>query len=318
VNLLQLSKESLLQNCDFQITGQTVNWFSTDKPEFYQENIKNNLVPEQYQDVTIEYTFNTQGYRTAELDTFREKEFIIAFGCSYTQGVGLHQSEIWCEQLAKLMNTQCMNLALEGTGVSTTLYQTVNYLNSGLPLPSAVFIQHSHKERRTLAWNLAYSLGHQDEHGNDVTDFGIMLKNYEPEYPADDGVREILVEDDYQSGKHIDAITYMWNGVGVPVLHWTYNMDCETNMSNNRILVLPREHLLPGDWVHDIARDCTHNGPVDNINVSKNLHIMYEYLQSQGRLSISDWEEIPRQLTAEEQAQRKIIEQRNRTNILYN
>jgi len=299
----------------FECRDVTHEWFSTDNLMDYKQNLSDNLVPEHYQNASIQYVFNSQGYRTPELDTFKQKQFVLALGCSYTQGVGLYQHEIWCEQLAKLLNTQCMNLGVEGTGLDFNLYQTVNYLNGDYALPSLVVVQNSHGSRRLDITHGNYSVGdnHETEIGTVLTDdYDIHVSSrITPE-----GMKNCTTE--FQNGKWIDAITHIWNGVGVPVIHWTYDIDCETEYSADRVFHFPREHFLNTDWHHDVARDCVHNGPVDNLRVAENIQYIWKHMQQNDLMRFTTQHALESQLSDEQLAQRKITEQRNRTNIIYN
>lgn len=310
MNLIHKSNTELLHTDRFELKGQTVEWFSSDNLVAYKENLAKGLVPEHYQDVTIQYSFNSMGYRCAELDTYQEKDFIIGMGCSYTQGVGLHQSEIWCEHLAHSMNKQCMNLGQEGSGVDFSLFQTVNYLNSGLPLPSAVFVQNSHDVRRFEVTHTTYQIE------QDVGEPGIMLRDTNMSTVHDDYGSTVTHK--FQNGKWIDAITHMWNGVGVPVIHWCYDIDCDSEFADNIVWKFPWQHQLAEDWTADVARDNMHNGPVDNRLVAENLHHIWQWMDNNKRLSMVQGETINAKLTPEQEAARKIIAERKRTNIIYN
>ena len=310
MNLIHKSNIELLHTDRFDLKNVSVKWFSSDNIIAYKQNEREGLVPECYLGVDIDYTFNSMGYRTPELDTFQQGEFIVAMGCSYTQGVGLHQSEIWCERLAHSMGKQCMNLGQEGSGVDLSLFQTVSYLNSGLPLPSAVFVQNSHDVRRFVVTEVDYQIQ------ENVNAEGIMLRDINMTTVHDDYGATITHK--YQNGKWIDAITHMWNGVGVPVLHWCYDYDCDSEFAENIIWKFPHEHLLAEDWIPDVARDNMHNGPVDNRLVAENLHHIWTWMHNNKRLCMVRGETINAKLTPEQEAARKIIAQRNRTNIIYN
>jgi len=45
-------------------------------------------------DKPISYNFNSKGYRTKEIEDL-QKDFILTFGCSYTQGIGLAKEDMW-------------------------------------------------------------------------------------------------------------------------------------------------------------------------------------------------------------------------------
>ena len=77
-------------------------------------------IMEDSRDIQIEdfvYKFNECGYRTKNIDDL-DKDFALVFGCSYTEGVGLYQKDIWCEKLCKELEIAIFNLAKEENTLS--------------------------------------------------------------------------------------------------------------------------------------------------------------------------------------------------------
>ena len=44
------------------------------------------------------------------------EKFVLVFGCSYTEGVGMFEETLWCNILAEKYNFNVINLAKAGTG----------------------------------------------------------------------------------------------------------------------------------------------------------------------------------------------------------
>ena len=89
-----------------EIAGKTRQW--------YWAIVKNTMINiiNQWKYYNTEdklfYKFNKR-YRTTELDALPEK-FVLVFGCSYTEGVGMFEETLWCNILQK-NNFNVINLA---------------------------------------------------------------------------------------------------------------------------------------------------------------------------------------------------------------
>ena len=92
----------LLQDED---AGQTVKYHSSDSEELYNKSVADNW---RWKDVNIDYTFNSLGYRTKELAEL-DKDFLLTFGCSYTEGIGLPNKSIWLITLSITQNLDLYN-----------------------------------------------------------------------------------------------------------------------------------------------------------------------------------------------------------------
>ena len=100
-----------------QYADQTLNWCSTDSEEQYNKNVSNNTTREQLQSLgwnfnSIQYRFNSHGFRTAEFD---QPVDIACFGCSFTMGTGTHARDTWPEQLQALTGLTVANLGHAGS-----------------------------------------------------------------------------------------------------------------------------------------------------------------------------------------------------------
>jgi len=98
---------------NFGLSNQKQYFHSTDYEELYQKNRKDKGPNWYYYDSKIEYKFNSWGYRTKEFDELDE-DYLLTFGCSYTEGIGLHYDDTWPIKLSKALKLDIFNL---GTGV---------------------------------------------------------------------------------------------------------------------------------------------------------------------------------------------------------
>jgi hypothetical protein len=87
----------------------TVKWIDTDT----EENFKKKPNP-RYETVKVEYVFNDYGFRTKNLEEFRDKKVNIALGCSFTAGVGLAESEAWPSLIEQESDIPMLNLGIGG------------------------------------------------------------------------------------------------------------------------------------------------------------------------------------------------------------
>lgn len=300
----------LLKNLSAANVGSCL-WDSTDSLVRYEQNGAN--VPENYRNVDIHYVYNSLGYRCKEINEFKDGEFLLALGCSYTQGIGLHQTEIWCERLSQMLDVECMNVGAEGSGVELSLYNTVMYtraMQKGLvPKPKYVCVQHSHMEREAKIELVDHNFG--DRHDL-ATLIGTGPERNKMLSPPDYDIP-------FQMGMYMNVIVQIWNSLNIPIVCWTYDGDFgNTDYAHTRVISIPKDHNVPFNYDSDKARDCTHNGPSDNFNVARNLLNAFNYLQETNTLCLDKNFVWPKQLSDEEKAKQKIIEQRNRTNIIYN
>mgnify|MGYP003322559072 FL=1 len=63
------------------------NYAQTNKPDWNYYDSEGKL----------KYKFNSLGYRTKEFNNLHMDPYMLVFGCSYTEGVGLYEEEIWCK-----------------------------------------------------------------------------------------------------------------------------------------------------------------------------------------------------------------------------
>lgn len=100
--------------------GKSFKYFSTDTEELWQSNLLNNSNKLSefgwISDPDIEYKFNSEGFRDDEFDN---RPCGLAFGCSFTEGIGLHTDQTYPRQLSKILGTHVWNLGITGTSLDT-------------------------------------------------------------------------------------------------------------------------------------------------------------------------------------------------------
>ena len=89
--------------------GKTVTWSGTDTLENFKKN-----KDQQYTINDVDYKYNPQGFRTKNLEEYKGKKVNIALGCSFTEGVGLPENEIWPTYVEQQTEFPILNLGLGG------------------------------------------------------------------------------------------------------------------------------------------------------------------------------------------------------------
>jgi hypothetical protein len=84
-------------------SNKTMDFNISDDEKMYLKNKKELGKEWYYYDKKIEYKYNSWGYRTKEFDDVNE-DYILTFGCSFTEGIGLDYNDMWSTKLSKKLN----------------------------------------------------------------------------------------------------------------------------------------------------------------------------------------------------------------------
>jgi hypothetical protein len=82
---------------------KTRYFYSTDSLELYEKNCNKFGKEWYYYENEIIYKFNSWGYRTKEFHEL-DKDYMLTFGCSNTEGIGLNSNDTWTTNLSKTLN----------------------------------------------------------------------------------------------------------------------------------------------------------------------------------------------------------------------
>lgn len=241
------------------LAGKTTQWYCGDIKENYTNQNKPDWHYYNTQD-TLYYKFNNLGYRTKELDTL--DDYILVFGCSYTEGVGLFEDEIWCNLLGNELGIGILNLAKAGTGPDIINLNTQLFVKNKFPKPRAVINQWPQPTRKSFAYIEREGFFKKQLR---LEDRNIQWTNILDE-PADTyemmdsqwyykrwSIEEGQLE--YENSLHINSVTNLWNALGVPVFNWTFSGDFETTYNKKLVSVITNK-------ANDRARDNAHDGPL--------------------------------------------------------
>lgn len=245
-------------------SNKTLEYVSTDSFENFEKNKKLLGQDWYYYDKKIEYKYNSWGYRSKDFIDL-EENYILTFGCSCTEGVGLHYDDLWSTKTANFLNMDCFNMGMGSTSTDFQFYNTLllqNFFNKNNRLPKLVIYQWP-SDYRTVAF---YNQGIDDD---DLSNLSLNLVSPHFDQSPDNILNKFFewykigfVENKgellKQSLLFPLACNNIWKNLNVPVIHWTYEDDSISNLkkknfigSNFRKLIIPFE---------DKARDCAHNG----------------------------------------------------------
>lgn len=107
----------------------TLKWCPSDSEAEWNKNIKipsskNLLETLGWTENSIEYTFNSSGFRADEFDDTGEG--IVFLGCSYTLGTGMDLHRTWSYRIASHFGLKYWNLG-QGGGANDTCYRLGSY-----------------------------------------------------------------------------------------------------------------------------------------------------------------------------------------------
>lgn len=106
--------KNALQRC-----GETLEWSGSDQQVHYKMNLRNPvqsslLARNGWVDKTIEYRYNSQGFRCDEFD---HRPSFLALGCSFTEGIGLPLEDAWPTILGERVGLYPWNLGVGGSSI---------------------------------------------------------------------------------------------------------------------------------------------------------------------------------------------------------
>ena len=242
---------------DRECRSKTFKWWSSDTEDTLNENLKSGWEYENSEDLV--YNFNEWGYRTKNIDDL-DKDFVLVFGCSYTEGVGLYQKDIWCEKLCKELGIDIFNLAKQGSGSDIPYMNTILYIKNLIKYkPRLVIYQWPQAFRR--------SFSHLDEHMFKPHNTLLRFINYNLNTEASNKdsrwyktrwLKEYgeMYKDSFFNFYSVDIL---WKALDVPVYHWTWAGDFEKG-GENSLPFFGNEVRIIMNKSNDRARDLMHDG----------------------------------------------------------
>tara|TARA_B110000503_G_scaffold140662_1_gene232125 strand:+ start:469 stop:1260 length:792 start_codon:yes stop_codon:yes gene_type:complete len=250
--MLVINQGPIIINTEMQ-NVKNEKWFSTDDITNYKNNINKDI----WKNEDITYNFNSLGYRTIELENIDNTDFVLTFGCSYTEGVGLHTHQIWNHYIKEYTNYQLFNAAKEATGIDVQTYNSMCWIQSLLPMPKLVVIQWPHKSRKSFATKTEEGVALIDNCENLSTRDGVW---WTKRYIVDESEMNLNVL------MQFELANYAWAKHNVPVLNFSWDEDLEPVLINSKFKL----HYMPyGN--SDRARDGIHDGPISHLKTANHI-----------------------------------------------
>ena len=246
---------------DDEVKSQTLKFWSSDSEEKYNKNNKPGWEYEDSEDLV--YEFNEWGYRTKNIDDL-DKDFALVFGCSYTEGVGLYQKDIWCEKLCKELDIDIFNLAKGGSGPCISYMNTTLYAKHLIRYkPKLVIYQWPQAFRRTFS--------HLEEKIEKVImadEYDLKMVGYNINTEASNMdmswfKRRWLKEDGEmykESFFNFYSTDILWKALDVPVYHWTWSGDFTNKYDKPFGFIEDDKIRVIKNKSNDKARDNGHDG----------------------------------------------------------
>jgi hypothetical protein len=245
---------------------QTADFWSTDSEELFVKNSSIRPAEWQWHNTPITYNWNSLGYRTKEIKDL-DKDFILTFGCSFTEGIGINVSDIWNHHVSKQLGLNLCNLAKGGTGFQQQYYNSLLWHNSKLQLPTLVIVQWPNKYRKSFGVaNTSGDILIRDANGGHTD---IDYKWYARRYIRDEGERKL------NNFVEFEMFNNIWKMLNVPVLNFTWDNDTEEDLTKSPYKIWHLE--METDVLTDRARDVGvndspgHNGPLWHVETSHKL-----------------------------------------------
>jgi hypothetical protein len=191
--------------------------------EFYGTDIKERIDPT-WQGNCISYKFNSSGLRMNKELKDVDKNYIVAFGCSHTVGVGLPLEDTWIHLASVELNIDYINSAVVGSSVKLNAVNFFNMLNTVDVLPKAVI----------FAWpsSIRYCFFHNQQ-------FVFYLPNYIPtdtQYSKfSESYRSLLMTDFNvtESAMYRNMIKTTCSRLGITYIDFGFDQNDEFTITEN-------------------------------------------------------------------------------------
>jgi len=106
----------------------------------FLENQKTQPLDWEYNSKKIYYSYNRYGHRSIEMEQL-QSNYILASGCSITEGVGLAHEDIWASVVAKELGKLVYNLGVGGSGPVITVKNIILFFSKVKEYPEIICIQ---------------------------------------------------------------------------------------------------------------------------------------------------------------------------------
>jgi hypothetical protein len=188
------------------------HFMSTDSEAAFKKSLIFMPADWSYRTKQVRYNTNSLGYRTKELADIDQNNFFIAYGCSFTFGIGLAEDELWTTTVSNELGIECLNLGMGGAGMDFIYLNTLTYLKNTHVRPKFVIIQ-CHEVSRLLMRSLDH--------------YAMLGPNFAVSSNANNMYNQSIKDNSYLYTAYLawhSTMTF-WKTAGVPVHCWTQNKE---------------------------------------------------------------------------------------------
>jgi hypothetical protein len=154
--------------------GIDTEFARTDNKKLFEKHLKSMPATWYYRLNQVNYTVNSENYRTDEFDTIDWSQSIVIFGCSNVFGTGITDEDTISANLSKITNRPVINMGMGGTSMHFAMHNST-ILRNRYTIPYAVVHIWSSIERCMLyEEDCITSLTPADRNNNFLTDHWCM------------------------------------------------------------------------------------------------------------------------------------------------
>lgn len=265
------------------LANRKSKWYSSDSPENYRDNYHE--LSDYFKNCKITYTWNSDGYRTKyEFDELVPEQFVLCFGCSYTEGVGVDDNDTWSSCLEKLIKKPCINMGMAGGSTDAIVANSNLWMNNRYPKPHFVMIQIPETSREPKVF-IDNDRGTNEFVNKYISNY-VVFPSYDLDShhwnreKVDQMARDRnIISRHFVTSNNLAAISLAWRNWGVPVLFWTYDADGDIIMHPEDVMRISGELCTLANGDVDFARDMAHNGKQSSENIARMLEYRYHVVQ---------------------------------------
>jgi hypothetical protein len=221
-------------------------WHSGDTEENWKKGKERFGSTWRYYNDTIEYRFNSLGYRGPD-PVELQGDYFVALGCSHTAGLGVHLEDTYCHLLSTELNLPYLNFGFPGGAQNLVWTNATLLAKNSKQLPKFVILQWPEIERLTIFHEEGISLFLPNFHGGDYAK------------PADKKLYISMLKSENflyaQAIVYFQSTNLMLNSLGIKTINFTLS-----EMASELFDI----HCFKG-WGMDeslAARDLIHPGPI--------------------------------------------------------
>lgn len=221
-----------------------------------------------YRHKKVIYKYNSLGYRTKEFDEINKENFFLSYGCSFTEGTGLAEDEIWCSLVADNLKIDCLNYGKGGQGIEFIHLNVMAFLKNSSHMPKFVIIQIPNSQRISTR-----SL----ENFRTLTPPNTAWERHKEKFPKDFYFEEIDKKRSfYTYFITLLNIDLMFKLCKIPVIYWVK----ETELSEKDVTFFFKDSKIQKKFIfadsvdssiENLARDLAHDGPNFHQSISNKL-----------------------------------------------